>query len=157
VRPLWLTERAVFIPKSGSDTLRPLGISETLYRFMGSIVSSKRGPSIGQSLLPIQVRLGIPGGAESIGPRINAIDVNRPCIQLVLRAGTVFYALSVQQDGLFHSAPDLLHLHYWSLNETTPLFKRSGSQVPRGPFYPDRFCSGTPANVERSSFRQSEP
>jgi hypothetical protein len=64
VRPLWLTGRAVFIPKSGGDTLHPLGISETLYRFMGLIVSSKRGPSIGQSLHPIRVGLGIPGGAE---------------------------------------------------------------------------------------------
>jgi hypothetical protein len=140
VRPLWLTGRAVFIPKSGSDTLRPLGISETLYRFMGSIVSSKRGPSIGQSLLPIQVGLGIPGGAE-IGAVVSDLGYQRNrCESTLHLAGfasrnddveNAYNSMprSVQQEGLFRSAPDLLHLHYWSLNATTPLFNSSGSQV----------------------------
>jgi hypothetical protein len=144
VRHIWLAGRAVFIPKPGSDTFRPLGIAETLYRFLGSIVSSKRAHGVGQSLLPHQLGLGIPGGAEicaviaDLGYQRNRCEASLHIVPnddgFATANDDVVNAFntmprSVQQEGLFTYAPDLLHLHYWSHSDSTPLYNSTGTLV----------------------------
>jgi hypothetical protein len=111
---------------------------------LGSVVSSKRAHGIGQSLLPHQLGLGIPGGAEicaeiaDLGYQRNRCEASLHIVPnddgFATANDDVVNAFntmprSVQQEGLFSYAPDLLHLHFWSHSASTPLFNSAGTEV----------------------------
>ena len=71
--PLWLLSRLVLIPKPVDTpssvspltstppiTLRPLGLPEIFYRLAGRAAVRLVGPSVGQTMEPVQLGVGVP-------------------------------------------------------------------------------------------------
>ena len=64
---LWTMCRALLIPKSNIDKIlkwRPICIGDCLYRLMASITARKLAPLVTDELAPIQLAIGLKGGAE---------------------------------------------------------------------------------------------
>ena len=68
---LWAISRSVLIPKDGKS-FRPLGIGECFLRLLSKMVNDKFKSELGQKLAPLQLCVGIKGGAE-IGARMAQI------------------------------------------------------------------------------------
>ena len=63
IRKLFATCRLVMLPKE-DHTLRPIGIGECWYRFVGTLASKLMSKDVGLQLLPIQMSVGLSGGGE---------------------------------------------------------------------------------------------
>ncbi len=65
---IWANSRSVLIPKD-CDKLRPLGIGECFLRLLSKMLNDKVKAEIGEKLVPLQLCVGIKGGAE-IGAKL---------------------------------------------------------------------------------------
>ena len=65
---IWATSRSVLIPKN-DNAFRPLGIGECLLRLISKMLNDKVKTELGEKLAPLQLCVGIKGGAE-IGARM---------------------------------------------------------------------------------------
>ncbi len=63
IRKLFATCRLVMLPKE-DHTLRPIGIGECWYRFVGTLASKLLSKDVGLELLPFQMAVGLSGGGE---------------------------------------------------------------------------------------------
>jgi hypothetical protein len=68
VYQIWTTSRSVLIPKNDS-AFRPLGIGECFLRLLSKMLNDKVKTELGEKLAPLQLCVGIKGGAE-IGARL---------------------------------------------------------------------------------------
>jgi hypothetical protein len=65
---IWATSRSVLIPKN-DNAFRPLGIGECFLRLLSKMLNDKVKTELGERLAPLQLCVGIKGGAE-IGARL---------------------------------------------------------------------------------------
>lgn len=86
----WTRSRLVAIRKPGADkkALRPIAMGEILYRFLGRSVARHVATAVGETLCPLQVGVGMPGGVE-----------------IIAHAATMVYESMIKQK---HDEPDLV-------------------------------------------------
>ncbi len=76
--------RLCLLPKPGDIGItkyRPIGIGETLFRFLGRVIHNKIGKEVGKQLAPLQLAVGISGGVEiaaTIAGLLPAINDSQP-------------------------------------------------------------------------------
>lgn len=128
---LWLCSRAVLIPKKDGG-IRPLGIGETWYRFVGRVAVHAIGPRVGQMLLPMQLGCSVTGGCEIAG-RLGqlVLDTHPDLMVISLDLKNAFNTIprGLMMKGLAEFAPELMKWFRWAYGRNTPLFLSDGRLV----------------------------
>ena len=149
---LWLLSRLVLIPKPAdtatippltpsppSVTLRPLGLPEIFYRLVGRAAVRVEASSVGPTMEPVQLGVGIPFGCQ-IGAKGAqcAFDARKA---VSTWDGINAFNTEPRQDtfaGVAERAPRLLRYYTWGYGQPTPLLWRgqlvgwSGTGVKQG-------------------------
>jgi hypothetical protein len=131
--------------------VRPIAIGEAWLR-LAALCAVHDCSQLGPSLAPLQLGVGIPGGAEGIGYAIrSALDAHPDHVLLSLDCKNAFN--SVSRQAISHAAqkhaPSLLHFLSWATSgprefsyagrPTTPLpsspLAASNRGTPSGPFF----------------------
>ena len=150
IGPTFLQDsRLVMLEKNPeAHSLRPIAVGETIYRFLGRLVSKKVAGELGQRLLPGgQLGIGITGGVElashAVGAAADKINKRHfsndvewkaaeeadPTSVLILDATNAFNSVGrrAQYEGVIQHLPSLLKFYMWAYGSHPPLFLSDGS------------------------------
>jgi hypothetical protein len=124
---LWCIGRAVLLPKDDIGGIRPLGIGEAWYRFLGRAVIRKIGAEVGDQLRPLQLGIGISGGSEIAG-RMAQLILDSGFVALKLDLKNAFNMIPRQHmlAGIREFCPQLIRWFHWAYGEATDLRLQDG-------------------------------
>lgn len=128
--PEFRASRLIPLQKAGGG-IRPIAIGEVWARLV-SMCAMTASPDIGPGLAPLQVGVGIRGGAQCMGHAINAgVLANPDSVTLQLDAKNAFNTLSrnAMLKAVATRAPNLLPYAQWMY---TPASQLHMAEVPHG-------------------------
>jgi hypothetical protein len=109
--------------------IRPIAIGEVWYRLAG-LCALATCKDVGQSLAPLQLAVGVPGGAQIVGHALAAgIAAEPDCVTLQLDVRNAFNTLSRQRmlKAVAQRSPSLLPFATWSYATLKPLRLRGSA------------------------------
>ena len=128
--PEFRASRLIPLKKPGGG-IRPIAIGEVWAR-LASMCAMACSPEVGPGLAPLQLGVGIRGGAQCMGHAINAaVRVHPDHVVLQLDAKNAFNTLSrqVMLEAVLERAPKLAHYALWMYTTPSPLHL---TQAPNG-------------------------
>lgn len=122
---LFLSARVVPLKKNLRGDVRPIAVTELLYRLASKVIL-KRTPT---SLLPCQFGVGSPGGVEPLAHLMSIKGHNHSLVSVDLK--NAFN--SMRRDWLLQEvrkrAPRLLRTYIWAYKQHTPLYLGKGLKL----------------------------
>ena len=127
---IWAVSRSVLIPKN-ENALRPLGIGECFLRIVSKMLNDKVKTELGEKLAPLQLCVGIKGGAE-IGAKLaqKVFEIDK-LPQIEIDVENAFNSMSRGRiyDGLCKYAPGIVPFFTKLYKEASPLCLSTGETV----------------------------
>ena len=123
--PAWEALRASrLIPlRKGVDGVRPIAVGEVWLRLVAKCAMAV-GQAVGESLAPLQLGVGVPGGAQCVGHAVAAGAKQHPGdVTLQIDCKNAFNTISRTSmlAAVAEQAPALLPLATWTYQEASPL------------------------------------
>lgn len=128
----WVTSRAVLIPKPNNNGLRPLGIGEAWYRYLGRALLHIEAPDVADSIWHLQLGCGVPGGCEIAARAAQAFLEQNPTHVLIKTDFKNAFNLTPRSsifEGIKRFCPRLLPWFRWAYGASSPLVNSRGEQV----------------------------
>ena len=127
---IWAVSRSVLIPKN-ENALRPLGIGECFLRIVSKMLNDKVKSELGEKLAPLQLCVGIKGGAE-IGAKLaqKVFEFDKlPQIEIDIENAFNSMSRGRIHNGLRKYAPEIIPFFNKLYKEASPLCLSTGVTV----------------------------